>query len=527
MFVNGRQDEPKHRTRVSGTAVNESSTPSAPDVVPAHDAEPPLAHRVVRGGLWVAASSYFNIGFGFLATLVLTRLLAPEDFGVFALAGFFFSFINLRPKIGIGYAFAQRKETTGKLAGSYLALDVSAGLATLLLSAAAVPVLRVFGYPWDVALVVLAFAGVGISDSVTGTAWVLLEKELHFGRASAVNSVMFPLSYAPAFYLAVRGGGFWSLIAQNATYALLLLVGMWWTSRRCLPHIWRLHWQFDRETAIGLLRFGVVVGVAGMANMFVGQLDNFLVGTFVGLATLGFYERAYRIAQWPTALVTGVISRTAFYTYARLQSDPLRVQRAVTMTLWLITALALPLALAIFVAAPDLIRLLYGDRWLQSSLFLRFLIAYSVIRPLLDDVGSLFVAIGRPRLTAVVSITQAITLAAVGTALTLRFGAPGTCVAVGVTFSIGLLLTYRYAVRLIAIRLWDALGWPAVAALVTMLGYFILVRPLIVGTWPLVIAVAGKMVYASLTYFAVTFALRPRATIERATYVWRLAWTRE
>jgi hypothetical protein len=100
-------------------------------------------------------------------------------------------------------------------------------------------------------------------------------------------------------------------------------------------------------------------------------------------------------------------------------------------------------------------------------------------------------------------------------------------VAVGVTFSIGLLLTYRYAVRLIAIRLWDALGWPAVAALVTMLGYFILVRPLIVGTWPLVIAVAGKMVYASLTYFAVTFALRPRATIERATYVWRLAWTRE
>lgn len=51
----------------------------------------PLAFRVVRGGLFVAASSYFNILFGFLANLVLTRLLAPEAFGVFLLA-------NPRPK---------------------------------------------------------------------------------------------------------------------------------------------------------------------------------------------------------------------------------------------------------------------------------------------------------------------------------------------------------------------------------------------------------------------------------------------
>ena len=50
----------------------------------------PLAFRVVRGGLFVAASSYFNIGFGFLANLLLTRLLAPEAFGTFALAVFFF-----------------------------------------------------------------------------------------------------------------------------------------------------------------------------------------------------------------------------------------------------------------------------------------------------------------------------------------------------------------------------------------------------------------------------------------------------
>jgi len=60
----------------------------------------PLAFRVVCGGLFAAASSYFNIGFGFLANLVLTRLLAPEAFGTFALAMFFFTLLNLQSKIG-------------------------------------------------------------------------------------------------------------------------------------------------------------------------------------------------------------------------------------------------------------------------------------------------------------------------------------------------------------------------------------------------------------------------------------------
>jgi len=67
-------------------------------------ANSPLAYRAVRGGLWVALGSYFNLGFGFLANLALTRILIPDDFGIFALAGFFL-LINLRPWVGVGHAF--------------------------------------------------------------------------------------------------------------------------------------------------------------------------------------------------------------------------------------------------------------------------------------------------------------------------------------------------------------------------------------------------------------------------------------
>lgn len=498
-------------------ASDQASTPAA---------ETPLAFRAVRGGLWVAAGSYFNIGFGFLANLALTRILAPEHFGIFALAWFFFSLINLRPKIGIGYAFAQRKETTGELVGTHLVLDVTAGLLTLLLAGIAVPVLRALGYSWDIIWVTLALAGVGVSDSIMGTAWVLLDKELHFGQTSLVSSLVFPLSYLPAFWLALHGGGYWSLVAQNATYALLLLVGMWWAARRRLPHVWQLRWQFDRRVAVSLVRFGAMVGVAALAGMLVGQFDNFLVGTFVSVATLGFYDRAYRIAQWPSLLLSSVVNRVAFYTYARLQDDQVRLQKTATMTMWLITTLALPLALAIFVSAPDLVALLYGERWRPSALFLRFLVVYSLLRPLLDNAGSLFVAVGRPQRTTIVVAIQAVALMAIATPLTLTYGAVGTCVGVGMAFVVGLMLTYRYVCQTVALSLRDAFAAPAAAVILATLAYLLLARAVDLNLLPLAVRVVVKAGFAAGAFFAVMLAVQPRRLIERSAYVWRLTMRR-
>ena len=488
-------------------------------------AETPLAYRAVQGGLWVAASSYFNVGFGFLANLVLTRILAPEDFGVFALAGFFFALVNLRPKMGIGQAFAQRKETPVDLIGTHLTLDIAGGAATVLLAGIGVGLLRAIGYSWDVVWVVLALAGVGILDSITSTASILLDKELHFSRTSLVSSIVFPLSYLPAFFLALNGGTYWSLVAQNGTYALLLLLGMWWAARQQLPYVRQLRWRFDRRIGIDLVRFGGMVGLASIAGMLVLQFDDFLVGTFVGLATLGFYDRAYRIAQWPQLLVASVVNRAAFYTYSKLQDDSSRLQKTVVMILWLNTTAALPIALAIFAIAPDLVSLFYGDRWLPSAALLRFLVVYSVARPILDNASSLFTAMGKPRLTALAVGIEAAILIVSGIPLTLIWGVVGTCAAVGLSFGIGLIIRMAYLRRIVSLPMWDSLGIPVAAAVVTLVGYVLLDRSVSFSELPLVIRLVVKGAYAVGVFAALILALQPKGTVERVKYTWHLAFS--
>lgn len=428
----------------------------------------PLGARVARGGLSVLAGSYFQLLFGFAASLLLTRLLTPDAFGTFALASFFVSVLNLRSRFLVGLALGQRRVLTPEFIATHLIVDVVAGLGSLLLALLAAPILRLAGYSQEAVLLMLVLAGSTPIAAMMGTPWILLERELHFGRTSLVSSVTFAVSYVPGVWLAWHGGGAWSLVAQNLTYTMLVGLAMWAMLYRTAPESLRGRWRFRRSLARELLRFGGLAGLGSLASTVANEFDNFLVGTFVGVTTLGYYDRAYRIAMWPTLLVTAVLSRVGFYTYARLQDDTRRLQIAVQMTVWLITNLAVPLAIGLFIAAPDLLRLFYGEAWLPATVFLQFLVVYAVLRPLLDDASALFTALGKLQWNLLISVIRAGGLVAIGLPLTLGFGAIGTSVAVGVSIVLAIAVTYAYVRRVVNFSVGRSILIPLAIAVISL-----------------------------------------------------------
>ena len=80
-------------------------------------------------------------------------------------------------------------------------------------------------------------------------------------------------------------------------------------------------------------------------------------------------------------------------------------------------------------------------------MLLKFLVVYAVMRPFLDDAGALFIAIGHPRRTTLLTVAQALALIVAATPLTLQYGAVGTALGVGVAFSVGLIVTYYFVRR--------------------------------------------------------------------------------
>jgi len=488
---------------------------------------PNLGVRAVRGGALVALSSYVTILFGVLATIALTRILSSEHFGIFTLAAFYVGLFNLRTKIGVGFAFAQRPATTGEMMGTYLTLDVTASLLSLALALMAAPLMLRLGVLREVVWVMLALSAVTVIEGTYLMAGVLLDKALHFGRNALLTAISMPLSYIPAFILAWRGAGYWSLFAQAFAQALIVAVGTWWVCRRLLTEPWQVRWRFNRKVAKEFLGFGLTLGVGSVASLLTTQYDNFLIGTLVGVGVLGFYDRAYRIAGWPNLLITNIVARTVFYTYARLQSDTARLSRAFTMTLWLITASAIPLALVIFATAPDLVTLLYGERWLASVVFLRLLVVFSLLRPLLEDIYGLLTAIGQPKLVSLLYWFHAGVLILVATPLTLWRGAIGTAIGVGIAFAAGVILAYILIKRFIAVPLSRLFLPPALAALVALAAYFALQQW---PAWHRLLPLSRFLLTGSavgLSFYGALLLISPRQFADNATIIWRLLRTGE
>ena len=484
-----------------------------------------LASRAVRGAGVVLLSSYTNMALGIVYGIVMARLLDPAAFGVVALATFFVTLLDVRGKVGLDYAFIHRAETTDELIATHWTLQMGASFLTLILVVIAAGVIAVFdaqlNYPQAVIPIMIALAGALIIEGAGTTARAALEKELVFLRSTVVITGSLLLSYLAAAALAAKGYSYWALVGQLAINAALSSVGFWWSFQR-IQHRPSIRYSFNEDIAKWLLRYGAALVIGSIATVLLLQFDNFLVGTFVGAATLGFYAQAYKVAQWPTGLVTHVVSRTALPTYAKLQADTVRLAKAFEMTLWLILTLATPIALAIFVSAPDFLNLLWGEKWLPSAILLRFLIGYSVLRPLLDDTGALFTAIGKPKLVTLVLITQAITLMVVAMPLTIFYGAIGTAIGVGAAFLVGIVLAYHFVNRTLNIRLRSVFTPPIIATLASVALYFFFSRLVDLNSLPLFLRVMVKGGFTAGAFLLILAALEPHVLLGRVSIIWRL-----
>jgi len=486
-----------------------------------------LAHIAVRSTFWVGLGSYLNQIIGFSAVLVMTRLFSPEIFGYFSLGTFWSSLLNLRPKVGLHYAAINEPKTDGTLLGTYLVIDVIVALLSMILSLIASLVLWAAGYAREVSITLLVLVTFDSLAAVFGPLSMVLEKELQLSRLALVTLIASVVAYSCAIAMALSGMGIRALLAINGLMMVVSMVGIVWTCYCRFPQLFVWKWDFSSEVAYRLLRRGIPVGLSLTALSAVfNQFDNFLIGTFVGYSVLGYYDRAYRIATWPHLLLTMVIGRVAFVTFAKVKQDRPRLTYAVRLSLWVLLALGIPIVLTLFFGARDIVSILYGPAWLASIPFLKFLTLYAFIWPIVNLGLWLSVALGHSRVSVKLTLAQAVTLVAVATPLTLWLGVIGTLIGVAATMLLALSLSLRYIFTQLPLSAHDALLVPCLAGTLTAaLMSSVTMWSKLEQLSPLMRLVAIG-VSCSGVFFGLLYILRPAETSDRFRYLWRRLVTR-
>lgn len=317
--------------------------------------------------IWTAVQKYSTMIIGFISSIILARLLTPEDYGAIGMLAIFMSLAEVFIDAGFGSALIQKKNPsqTDYSTVFYFNMAMSGGLyAVLYFSAPAISrfyrmtilcdVLRVQG------LILFIYAFNIIQQNI-------IRKNLRFKKLSKITIITSLISLIITVVMAYSGCGIWALVAQNIIGALIPCVVFWITVN------WKPSWKFSWDSLKELFGFGSYMFLSHLFTTFSQRITGLLVGRWYDPATTGYYSKASTTAKYATLSISGVMIQTTYPLYTSIQEDRERLINMVKRITSTLAYISVPVLVLLILIAKPLFVLLYTDRWLESVPYFQIL----------------------------------------------------------------------------------------------------------------------------------------------------------
>ena len=340
--------------------------------------------------------------------VVLSRLLAPTDFGVFAILQLPTGLASLLADAGISAALIQRFD-------SLTSADEQAGFTWRLLFASALSgsltlLAGLVGrlYRLDVnAIWALRLLSIELLINALGTVpGVRLVRALRFDQLAWIEFAAFVSGQAMTIGLASTGAGLWSLVigalVTSAVGTVLVNILAPWRPQLGLP----------TGRSKPLLRFGLTFQGQGLAHLAKDRLVPALGGLMLSSAHVGYLTWAQEIARWPR-LPADYVARVGFPAFARLQNDPDSLGQLLQNALTFVCALSFASVAVGMTLGPLLVRLVL-PQWEPAIPSLLILLVQTPLDAL--------IAVMLPLIYAMGQAGQGLRLSILWTILTWLFG---------------------------------------------------------------------------------------------------------
>jgi teichuronic acid exporter len=348
-----------------------------------------LRRQIVSSLRWTAIAKFGGQFVSWGITLFVIRLLVPADYGLMAMANVVIGLLAMVAEMGFGASLVQSadldRNRIGQLFGAALVINVAFCAALF----AAAPLLgSFFDEPRLIAVVrVLSFQFIIVAVGLVPDA--MLRRGLRFRPLSLIEITSGICGNVLTLALAWSGKGVWSLVMGGLAAALLRS-----TLLHAVAHE-RVTPVFSFRDARQLVSFGANITLARFLWYLYTQADILVAGKVLGKEALGLYTVAVHLASLPMQRVASVVNDVAFAAFARIQNDRNAVTANVRLAVRLVALFAFPALWGLACVAPDMVRLVMGDRWLEAILPLQIVALAVPLRMVGTIVSTTTISVGR------------------------------------------------------------------------------------------------------------------------------------
>ena len=398
-----------------------------------------LIQRSIRSISWTIVAKLSTMAVGFTRAVLLARLLPVDVFGTYALANSVIAITLVAPNFGMIGAFLHRSPETEN---ENQAASVHFTLVCIftMIWAAILLILTLAFTRGQTGSAILVLTLTTACTQLTQTPRVILVRRVAHRRLAIIQVFNVVLTSLTAIFLALKGITLWALLATDIVTLFISILGFY-----VVRPVWFPRFRWDSKTVRYFLSFGSRNFTGIVLLQVLNRIDKLWIGLYLGKTPLGFYSRANKFATYPNTLISNSIIPVIGGTFAELKSDPWRLSRAFYFTCSWLVRTGFFLAGSFALIAPELIRLVLGDKWIPMIDTFRLLLIYALFDPIKLILTNLFVAVGKPELMVKVRLIQLVVMGIGIFLLGFSMGIIGVALAMNIMQAVGIVMMLKEA----------------------------------------------------------------------------------
>lgn len=347
-------------------------------------------HKVLRRSAWISLlTKYSEYIVQFIISVVLARILSPQQFGVLSLV---FVFINLGQMIsesGLSTAVVQSDDLDEYEKGVLFNFSILQGIFFGIAFAGVFKFLAYFyGNPVYAKMAHLVFIII-LLKSLQVIPTANLRKSLRFEFMGVVSITVNLVSGLLGVFLALKGFGVYSLIYQSVISSILMFIIYYLAAKMVFVYKIQLD-PFKKVFKYAINQFGF-----NIINYFARNMDNVLVGKFLGETSLGLYDRAYKLMFYPIQALTFALTPVLHPVLTKVNKDKKELSNLYLKMFETLALISIPMISFLFFYSSEIVHILYGRAWEPCIPVFKILCVLSGLQVLTATTGSVFQAVGK------------------------------------------------------------------------------------------------------------------------------------
>lgn len=355
-----------------------------------YDPEEGFGKRKVASSVaYTSASQIVKMFCQFVSVVVLGRLLAPSEFGIVAMTGPIIAFVALFQDLGTSQAIIQKQDLS--INDINAAFWINVGI-TLLISVVLLIIAPIAGGFYNnnsvMQLILVSPLSLFIA-SFGGIQSTLLTRKMDMRTLSFIEIASAIIGVVGTIALAFWLRNFWALFYGNIVSFTFSTITFWAVVK------WRPVLKVNFKKSMEVFHFGANLTGFNLFNFFARNIDNVVIGKYYGSATLGFYDRAYKLLLFPLSQIANPLGRTMVPYLSRLVPESERYVKSFTFVHSAFQLIAFPFLAFAIASADILVPLILGDEWKEAAKIFQLLGYAGFFQIINNPAGWVFISQGR------------------------------------------------------------------------------------------------------------------------------------